>query len=164
MKRVKVLFILIIASSLGFGEPVEPSETSLKAAKELAVVLGLESQLSAGFEAMRPLIEQQAAQQQLSAEKKKELVGIYQTWFEEDLDHEKLSKAIIKMYAEAFSTEELIELTAFYQSALGQKTLLAMPELTAKGAQLGIQEGQEKQAILAARLEEFFAGKAEEEQ
>ena len=133
-----------------------PSEASLQVASQLAETMKLKEQMEAGFDAMLPLIEQQSAQLQLNESEAQELLKAYKTWFIEDVDQAALFKQMVALYAEAFTVEELKQLSVFYKTPVGQKALAEMPALTAKGAQLGMQAGQKAQHLLLERLQPFL--------
>ena len=48
-----------------------------------------------------------------------------------------------ELYAEAFTLEELGQLSAFYKTALGQKLVQKTPELVERSAQMGMQAVQQ---------------------
>jgi len=64
---------------------------------------------------------------------------------------------MITLYAETFSEQEVHEIIAFYQTPIGQKFLEVSPDLVKQGAQIGMQEGIDKQPLLLERLEPFIA-------
>jgi len=69
-----------------------------------------------------------------------------------------LAELYMPLYAKHYSESELRELTAFWQSPIGQKTIAAMPELT-EGSSRVLQEASlafvpEFQAAVNKRLEE----------
>jgi hypothetical protein len=61
---------------------------------------------------------------------------------------------MVKLYADEFTEPELKELTVFYQTPVGRKTVQKMPQLLAKGAEIGQKRIQdhlpELQADIAA--------------
>jgi hypothetical protein len=65
-----------------------------------------------------------------------------------------LKDDMIKIYADEFTEAELGELSAFYQTPLGKKTLQKMPTLMAKGAELGQRRVQEHLPELTAAISE----------
>ena len=152
------LLLPLAAVLIGFSSLAaqEPAPGALKAAEKLAEVIDLKNQMSSGFEAMLPMINNLSAQLKLAPADKSELEGIFRAWFSEDFDHGKIMTATIKLYATTFTEEELNGLVEFYNSPLGRKSLKAMPELMKEGAKLGMAEGQAKQDLLKARLEPFF--------
>ena len=151
MKRF--LAALFILSSSAFAEP---SEEAIAAAEELSKVMGVKEEMKSGFDAMLPLIDQQAKQLGLSAAQTAELRGIYKAWFENDFDHEALARKSTLLYAEHFTVEELKELAEFYKSPLGKKTIEVLPKLTQEGVKMGMEEAQSKQLQLQKRLQPFI--------
>jgi hypothetical protein len=65
-----------------------------------------------------------------------------------------LKDDMAKIYMAEFSESELNELTKFYQTPLGKKSIQKMPVLMTKGAEIGQKRVQEHlpelQAVLAA--------------
>lgn len=68
---------------------------------------------------------------------------------------------IAALYAKNYTTEELKELSKFYQTPLGQKTIQLMPQLAAAGAQIGqskmMQHMPEMKAMIEAELKNIHA-------
>ena len=153
MKRP--LLLLLLSFSAAFAQ-AEPSPEALNAAKELTKALGLEKQHEAGLATMTPMIEGLAKRLQLDEKESDELREAYKEWFTKDLDLTKLREEVTKLYAQTFTVEELKELNGFYLSPIGQKTVKAMPEIMQKSAMLGMQEAQNKQPLLQARLQPFL--------
>ncbi len=61
---------------------------------------------------------------------------------------------VIALYSDTFTLAEIKELTAFYRTPLGKKSLKAMPELTAKGAELGQRRIRAHEQELLDRIRE----------
>ena len=158
---MKTIVIICALCGLVFAETTENS-AQREAATQLAKVSGVEKNIEDGFTKMMPIIEKRAASLGLNEEKKKEFINIYQTWFEDDIDKEKMVSQTIDLYCETFTAEELIELTKFHQTDLGKKFISKLPELNRKTTGYGIQEGQEKQPKLLARLKPFLEENAPE--
>ena len=55
------------------------------------------------------------------------------------MSYESLKADIIEIYASAFTASELREINAFYRTPTGVKTIKLLPELMAKGGQIGAQ-------------------------
>jgi hypothetical protein len=134
----------------------EPAAENLAAAQKLADAMGLKQQMSAGFNAMMPMIDQISGKLQLDAAGKTELTGIYKEWFEKDLDQDKLRNNIINLYAETFTVQELDGLREFYHTPLGQKLLKEQPTITQRSAQLGMEETKAKQQLLMSKISAFI--------
>lgn len=85
-------------------------------------------------------------------------------FFRKHVSYSSLKPEMIKIYAEVFTAEELRDINAFYRTETGQKTIRLMPQLSAAGAQLGLQRIQQNGAELqrmiqaeAARIKELQA-------
>jgi len=150
---IKAIITICAFSTLALAQT---DQKALGAADELAELIGLKDQMESGFNAMIPIILQQAEQMNLSEDQTEELKGIYKSWFMEDFDHESTTKEIIQLYAQEFTAKELEELIAFYKTPIGIRSLKAMPQLMAKGAQIGAKEGQAKEPELMKRLKPFL--------
>ncbi len=70
------------------------------------------------------------------------------------LSWQSLKPEMVAVYAETFTTDELGEISAFYETPTGQKALQKMPELFSKGAQIGMRRVQENIPELQAMLRE----------
>lgn len=149
------LLIALLATFPVFAK-AEPDAGTIKAAEEMAVIIGLDKQMANGFNSMLPAIDAVSKKLALTAEESEELKGIYRAWFLEDIDQADLRKKIVAIYAESYTKEELLELTKFYQSPLGQKTLSTMPEVMRKSSMVGMQAAQAKHPLLQERLKPFM--------
>lgn len=124
--------------------------------KKLFSIMGVDRQMNAGFEAMLPIIEQQAFQQNLTPSAKDELKEIYRNWFKYDINRKSIESSMIQLYADTFSEAEINELIIFYQSPVGRKFLAESPRLMKIGAKLGMEEARAKEYLLNQRLQTFF--------
>ena len=79
-------------------------------------------------------------------------------FFNKHMSYKSLKPDLVEIYAEAFSTEELRDLIAFYGTPTGAKALRVMPQLMAQSSQLGLQKVQqnaaELQRMISAKLAE----------
>ena len=64
-----------------------------------------------------------------------------------------LKEDVITLYAQEFTEAELKQLTAFYRTPVGHKSLAAMPKLAMAGTQLGITRLQAHREELQRMLE-----------
>ena len=151
----KIVTLLMSMSLLLMWAPVQ-AKTKGELVAELFAVMGLEQQVSGGFDAMMPVIDQVSINLSLNSEEKQELMGIYKDWFENVMDHGAITAQLAEIYADNFSAEELQAYIAFYQTPAGQKMVAKMPELMKIGAQLGFDEAQSKQAVLIEKLKPFI--------
>ena len=67
-----------------------------------------------------------------------------------------------QIYVDAFTIQELKELTAFYATPVGKKAALLMPQLVAKGGELGMKRVQDNMAELQLMIAEKSKRMAEE--
>jgi hypothetical protein len=149
MKRFLILPLIF----LSFGNNCYADNTPVE---KMFKVMKIDEQLNGGFEAMLPVIDQMAAKFKLDSTGKEELLNIYRVWFNEDIDRTNIVNQMKELYTDSFTKEEIIEVTKFYQTEIGQKFLNKSPELMKLGAQIGMTEAQSKQAQLLSRLKPFF--------
>ena len=83
---------------------------------------------------------------------------IYKNFFHKYTKWEDMKKDLAKLYAQAFSVKEMQELTKFYSSEVGKKSLTLMPRLT----QLSMLMAQQRIAKHADELKKAVAEKAKE--
>jgi len=154
MKGMKILAncLIIVLILLSCSRAITPSDKD-SSIEEMFQLMDYERQTLAGFEAMLPIVDQMSSQLQLDAKEKEQLKNIYRDWFENDLDRKAMKEGMVKIYAEAFTAEEINGLNKFYSSPIGQKFLEKTPELMRLGAQIGMEEAQKKQGKLMERLQ-----------
>ena len=155
MKKLFFFFILHFCLTTYPSYATDVSEQKSSIVK-LFSIMGVDQQMNAGFEAMLPIVDQQASQLNLSPSAKEELKNIYISWFNHDIDREEIKRKAIQLYAETFSEEEIRELIVFYQSSVGRKFLKETPRLTKMGARIGMEEARSKQYLLQQRLQPFM--------
>lgn len=159
MKNTFLTLSLLCAITFGETE-IDPAQHA--AAVELAKAAEVRENIDSGFSNMMPIIEKRAASLGLDAEKKAEFKNIYQDWFNEDVDKDKLVDKTVTLYCKNFTTEELKTLTEFYKTDLGQKFTSILSELNKRTRSFGVQEGQVKQPLLMKRLKPFLEKNAPE--
>ncbi len=147
----KLLILPLIAFTL--SAPAMAQETPVD---KMFKVMSMDKQFSGGFESMLPMIDQMSVQFKLNNEDKKELKDIFRAWFDEDIDHSKIMQEMKKLYSQSFTDKEIIQITTFYQTPIGKKFLEKTPLLMKVGMQIGMKEGQSKQAQLMARIKPFL--------
>ncbi|MFK7975328.1 MAG: DUF2059 domain-containing protein [Halioglobus sp.] len=79
--------------------------------------------------------------------------GVMQDFFSKYMSYESLKPDMVKIYAEAFTANELKEINAFYETDTGKKTLEVMPTLMGQGGQLGAQRVQSNMGELREMIE-----------
>jgi len=73
------------------------------------------------------------------------------------MSYENLKPDFIRIYSEAFTASELRDITAFYQTPTGAKTLRLMPTLMAQGGQIGAQKVNQNMPELQRMIKEKAA-------
>jgi hypothetical protein len=74
-------------------------------------------------------------------------------FFSKYMSYESMKPELLKIYSEAFTADELIEIRGFYATKTGKKTLKKMPTLMAQSSQIGIVRVQENMAELYSMIE-----------
>ena len=64
-------------------------------------------------------------------------------FFSKYMSYDSLKPEMVEIYSEAFTASELKEIVAFYKTPTGRKSIKKMPELMAKGGQIGAQKVQD---------------------
>jgi len=123
---------------------------------QLFSVMSMEKQMSGGFEAMMPMIDQMAVKFKLDNEGKEELKSIFRSWFNEDIDRTKMITEMKNLYSKTFTNEEISQITKFYQTPVGARFLEKSPQLMQLGVQIGMKEAQSKQFKLMERVKPFI--------
>ena len=147
---------IIIALTLFAHSYAETTSDKTSAIQEMFHLIGIDKQMTGGFDAMLPIVDQLASQLQLDANGKEELKTIYRDWWENDIDRKAMEEKMVELYAKIFTTAEINELNKFYRSPVGQKFLEKLPELMKLGAEIGMKEAQSKQTKLLERLQPFL--------
>lgn len=68
--------------------------------------------------------------------------------------YQALKPRLIEIYSQNFTPKELTDLTTFYKTPTGQKSLHKLPELISQGMQLGQQVAQEHKAELISLIDQ----------
>jgi hypothetical protein len=143
--------ILAFAFAAAAGAQQKPSASHLQAVEELLQVMHMQQILSQSTDVM--LKAQIEVNPQL-----KQFEDVMRQFMTKYLSWESVKPGMVQLYAEAFTEPELRELTTFYRTPLGQKTVVKMPELFQKGAALGQKAIQdhlpELQEAIAKKMKE----------
>ena len=141
------IIISVVCFFLTFAAFVNADENShKKAANELLVTMGIEKMLEQSNER---LVSLQVA-------KNRQIVGyedIVKAFYDKHSNWEIIKDDVIKMYTQAFTEQELNELTTFYKSPTGQKALSEMPALMVKTIHTGQQNIKDNLPELKKEIE-----------
>lgn len=132
--------LLLLFALFGIAVPVtaqEPTPGQLRAAERMVAVMQLESNWGPVTEQMVRNIHQAVPDTGgLSAESAREyretMVKEMREMFAEKMSWERMQPEYVRLYASLYTEQELRQLTAFYESPVGQKTIRIQPEVAAK--------------------------------
>ncbi len=144
MKNIKIIFLAVLLS-YSFTSFAN-SEAEVEAAK-LMKVMNMDKVMN---DSMSNMVDIQIQQQPTLAPFKL----VMMKFFQKHMSWESLEFEFIYIYSQAFTAKELKELTAFYETPTGKKTIEKMPQLMAQGAQIGAARVQENMAELQAMIKE----------
>jgi hypothetical protein len=152
--KTKSIALAIAAIFMFLSTSFADEDSHKKAAEKLLIQIGMDRILAQTIEnALNVQIQQQPS---LAPYKE-----VMLKFFEKHMGFESLKDDLVAIYMEVFTEEELNDIMAFYATPTGRKTLEKLPELSAKGAQLGqsrvqqnIQELQEMIVAESRRIQE----------
>jgi hypothetical protein len=130
------LLALLVLLAMGAPAYAAADESSAAAAEKLLEVMHMNQTLERTID--RSLDVQLKKNPALVTYK-----DVMRRFLDRYMSYESLKPDLVKIYANAFTSKELAEITAFYQTPTGRKALEMTPELAAEGAQLGIQRVRE---------------------
>jgi hypothetical protein len=145
---MKPFFLSIVIGLIAFSQPVtiRADEAShRKAVETLFGLMEMDSLLSQSVDKMLEMQVQQNPALVPYQAKMKAFLNKYMSWAS-------LKDDMAKLYMAEFSESEINELTKFYQTPLGKKTVQKMPALMTKGAEIGQKRVQEHLPELQASL------------
>lgn len=87
---------------------------------------------------------------------------VMKNFLNKHMSFDSMKTELIDIYAETFTAEELREINAFYLTDTGKKTIEKLPELMAKGGQIGVQRVQQNAAELESMIQAEAARLAQE--
>ncbi len=146
MKTILGFFLLSNCIS-SFAASPENTTSHQKSAEELLSIINpRETIITAVMATTEPMIAQ------CPESKRSSVREAFMRFASSIADSPDLSNKMTAIYKETFSEYELNELVKFYTTPVGEKSLLKMPELFQKGAIIGQQIAQEKEAALQSDL------------
>lgn len=148
MRRTLALLGLLVA----LAAPAAAQETArtftpshLAAARELLEAVNVQQLFRAGVEIM---LEQQIEANPAMAPYR----GVMLEWARDIFSSKEAQDAFGRLYAEAFTEEDLRALVAFYRTPLGRRLAESQGSLAQRGGEVGRKLAEANQADLIARL------------
>lgn len=126
-RQIASALILIFALA---SQALAGDKDSEAAAERLLTTINMESVLQ---NSVNQMLEIQLHQNPVLVPYKQ----VMQNFFNKYMSYNSLKPDLVKIYSEAFTKQELDEITAFYSTPTGRKAIQKIPELVSKGAQLG---------------------------
>jgi hypothetical protein len=117
-----------------------------KAAEELLLVMQTEKTLQEAAQELLASVLRQDPQLAQHGDVLQKFVHKHVSWAS-------VKEDMITIYAQEFTEKELKQLTAFYQTPVGQKAVEKLPELTMAGTELGITRLRAHQAELRQMID-----------
>lgn len=142
-------FLSLLCATLAFFQPLtgRADEASHRAAAEaLLNLMDMEKLMAQSVDQMLQMQVQQNPAIAPYQTQMKTFLAKYMSWTS-------MKDDMVKIYAGEFTEAELKELTAFYQTPLGRKTVQKMPALLQKGAEMGQKRVQEHLPELQAAIQ-----------
>jgi hypothetical protein len=150
MNRLIALLLLAFSQQvIAQDAPVSPGREA--AARELVELTNLEHDMMAGATAMMDAMVLQSPQLE-------DYRDVILARAQSVMSWEVFGPKFVRMYAEAFTEQELRDLIAFYRTPTGKKALTLLPELLSQGAQMGAIEARSRQS----ELQQMIQRRAEE--
>lgn len=133
MKLSRLIFsiTLLVCCTQSFAD-----DTSKKEAEILLNTLGLDKALE---QATAQMLDVQLKQNPTLVPYKQVMLRFFNKY----MSYDSLKPEMVEIYSEAFTASELKEIVAFYKTPTGKKSIQKMPELMAKGGELGAQRVQD---------------------
>ena len=149
MKRWMTLCLGLLATvATGFAAEPQATDDSAgrrAAAEELLTMMHMDKTME---ESVNATIEAQVRQNPMLREFK----DILRDFLREYLSYDKLKPELVKLYAEAFTTDEIAQLKVFYGTPIGKKLMEKQPQLIRKGTELGERAMQQHSGELRDKI------------
>lgn len=147
MMRIGLTVALALALVGNFATVRGDDASHRKAAEEMFNVMNMEKQMDTAINQMVDV--QVKANPQLAQVK-----GAMKQFMSKYLRYSAIKDDLIKIYTAEFTEAELKELTAFYRTPVGKKSIEKMPALMQKGSELGMKRVQENAAELQQMIQD----------
>lgn len=128
---MRILVVALLMFSFVSTPAVAVSKSHRSAAEELLNASGMKDSMNKMIEQM---VQLQLRQKPMMEPYRDIMLGFFRKY----LGYENIRNDFIDIYTEEFSEKELREISAFYRTPTGRKTIEKMPILMNKGAQVGM--------------------------
>jgi len=128
---MKRLLFAVMLLTIGASNVYAASDSHRKAAEELINVSGAKQSMD---RMITQMVNMQLRQKPMMVPYKDVLLKFFNKY----LGYDNIKYDFIDIYTEEFTEKELREITAFYNTTTGKKTIVKMPVLMSKGMQVGM--------------------------
>ena len=144
--------LLLVSLNPAWAQSSSPvaNDASRAEAKRMLGAMQMGKTLDIGLEAM---LKAQLASDPSMVQFKED----YEFFLKKHLSYEAISSDLVELYADSYTVDEMVEITRFYQSPVGQRTLDLTPKLFARSQQIGNQRVEANKAELAALIRNRMA-------
>lgn len=63
--------------------------------------------------------------------------NVLRSFFEKHIGYDNTKDALVKLYTDTFSEDELIKMNAFYETDVGQKSVRVLPDIMQRSSEIG---------------------------
>lgn len=143
---MKLVTISVLVTCLTLSALSSADTASEKEAEKLLDLIGMEDAL---VQSMSTMLDMQLQQNPALSPYKQ----VMMEFFHKYMGYDSLKKDMVKIYSETFTASELREISEFYATDAGKKTIEKMPALMSQGGQIGAIRIQENIGELEAMIE-----------
>jgi hypothetical protein len=149
---MRIHIVVVLALVLGSAAHAEErySASHRAAAEELLVLSGAEKNAMVGASTMADAMLQ--GNPTLAPFR-----DIILAWSAKALNWQNMKPKMVELYVESFSESELREISAFYRTPVGAKSLEVLPTIMQRSMQMGVDLASEHQAELQRMIQERAA-------
>ena len=140
--KIMLMAVLLVSESIAYADTEAEKE-----AETFMAIMGMEEVLE---RSMNGMLERQLKNNPGLTPFK----DIIREFLNKHVSYESLKPDMIQIYAETFTAEELRAINAFYKTNAGKKAIQKIPELMAKGGQIGVSRFQANISELQSLIKE----------
>lgn len=155
-----LLFIFALTLLPLFGQA---EDKKLTPAEDLIKVMRMEETVIEGGEAGFPMVAQSLVAEDLTKEEMTEVKDAFMVYMTQLARDPELKVKTIEIYNKNFTEDELIELTAFYRTPVGQKALTTLSAVTGEILVLSQKLSQRHVGVFQEALTDILTRKAARE-
>jgi uncharacterized protein len=154
IRRFIPVLAVALAPSLAHAQPeLPPRPAGAEQVTDAEITLGLQLVQLMNMQAAAEAGVQVALDQQMQTAGMEEVREVLKDWVTEIFSAPESHQAFARIYAESFTEAELRGLVAFYQTPVGQRMAAEQGTLAIRGAEVGRELAEARQADLMQRLQ-----------